>query len=157
MNILFKVLPTLSIFLFNAYISVAQKAEIINIKGETYYGVRSIHGYTVTGLYKYEGKGEPIVQLNPDGSGLFQSHGVPANKIRWWIMADQDGNVKTIKGKEGQSHTLITQNTEDLYQTISGGRKVLAYPAGGFDMKMLTVRYEENKIFILGEREKSAN
>lgn len=139
-----------------SYTAKAQKAEVINIKGEIFYGVRSIPNYVVVGLYKYEGKGEPIVQLNPDGTGLFQRHGVPADKIRWWIMADENGSVKTNKGEIGQMHTLITQNTEDIFTTVSGGRKVLSYPKDDYDMKMLTIRYAENKIYILGERVKSA-
>lgn len=152
-----RVLPVLGLLLLSVFTSLAQKAEAINIKGETYYGVRSIPGYTITGLYKYEGKGEPIVQLNPDGTGLFQRHGVPADKIKWWIMADANGTVKTNKGEAGQQHTLITQLTEDIYQTISGGRQVKAWSAGDFDMKMVTVRYDKGKIYILGEREKDAN
>ncbi|WP_276131701.1 hypothetical protein [Polluticoccus soli] len=140
-------------FVLNSY---AQKAEAIKIKDETYYGVRSIPGYTVTGTYKYEGKGEPIIQLNPDGTGLFQRHGVPADKIKWWIMAESNGTVKTNKGEYGQQHTLITELQEDIYQTVSGGRQVKAWSAGDFDMHMVTIKYDENKIYILGERVKDA-
>ncbi|MCD6065017.1 MAG: hypothetical protein K0R82_2928 [Flavipsychrobacter sp.] len=152
-----RVFSLAALSLFTVFASYAQKAEAIKIKDETYYGVRSIPGYTITGTYKYEGKGEPIVQLNPDGTGLFQRHGVPADKIKWWIMSDANGVVKTNKGETGQQHTLITELTEDIYQTISGGRQVKAWSAGDFDMKMVTIRYDKGKIYILGEREKDAN
>jgi hypothetical protein len=157
MQKLLKALPILSFLLLNVFTSRAQNVEAIKIKGETYYGVQSIPGYTVTGLYNYEGKGEPIVKLNPGGTGQFQRHGVPPDNIRWWILADANGNVKTNKGEAGQVHTLLIQYTEDVYQNVGGGRKVLAYPKGDYDMNTLDIRYAENKIYILGERQKAAN
>jgi hypothetical protein len=68
----------------------------IEIKGDTYNVCREcLSGFPqdLFGTYKYEGKGEPLVVLNPDFKGQFQTHGMPANDIEFWFDCDSVGNV----------------------------------------------------------------
>lgn len=112
--------------------------ETISIENDTYFGVRVVPGFQITGKYLYESRGEPSVTLNADGSGSFAVHGRPPEPITWWIMADPDGSPKMNKGELGQQHTLIFQDA-----------------AGQYDMNMLTIRYDLRQIIILGERFKA--
>ena len=69
-------LRTLLIFASILFVtgSFAQSAVTkVTVKDETYYITTKME-YPITGLYKYENKKDPIVQLNEDGTGLFQLH-----------------------------------------------------------------------------------
>lgn len=123
---------------FSGPVYSQEVTEPISIGDETYFGVRKVEGFDVTGKYLYESKGEPSVTLNADGSGSFARHGRPPQPVTWWIMADADGTAKTLKGEVGQQHTLIFQDAD-----------------GKFDMNMITVRYDLRQIIILGERFKN--
>lgn len=109
--------------------------EPISIGDETYFGVRSVPGFNITGTYLYEEKGEPSITLNADGTGAFAVHGRAPKPITWWVMSDADGTPKTNKGAAGQVHTIIYQNAD-----------------GKFDMLDLQIAYGERIMIILGER-----
>ena len=126
------------LWLAAAPVLAQEVTEPITIGDETYFGVRTIPGFSITGKYLYESKGEPSVTLNADGSGAFARHGRPPQPVTWWIMADADGKAKTLKGEIGQQHTLIFQDA-----------------AGKFDMNMMTIRTDMRQIIILGERFKA--
>lgn len=132
---------TLATAAFAAIIGIAapcqaqQIAEPISIEDEIYFGVRSIPGFDIEGKYLYESEGEPRAELHSSGSGCFARHQRPCQPLTWWILAEADGNPKTLKGAIGQQHTLIFQ-----------------YEDGKFDMAMFTIRYDTKQMIILGER-----
>src|SRR5690606_27328350 len=102
----------------------AGDVEVINLKGDDYTVSKSLPD-EIVGLYEYEGKGEPIVQINADGTGLFQPHGVPPIKIEIWIAVDQDGTPMRQLGTELRyRYTLLIQ-----YGPGGGGN----YPQGEYD------------------------
>ena len=68
-HINFLIILSLS-FVTNNY---AQKVEKIVAKDGIHHITTNID-YPITGTYLFEGEAEPIVQLNPDGTGIFQLH-----------------------------------------------------------------------------------
>jgi hypothetical protein len=130
------------------------KPEKLMIKNEAHYGVRRIPGYDIIGTYKYDSAdSHPIMQLNADGTGIFEKHDKIPIKIKWWIWSESTGAVKTVKGEAGQQHTIIVQYLEPQYTSIRGTQTVTT-PANEYDMMMLTIRYDDKKMYILGERVK---
>lgn len=105
----------------------------VTVKDEVYYITTKME-YPITGLYKYEEKGEPIVQLNPDGTGIFQLHEMPQNKMIWGVECDSKGIPKELKVVWGSVYRL-------WYQV-----------AGVWDIIQLSVHTDEKIIYILGER-----
>lgn len=108
----------------------------VTVKDETYY-ITTKSDYPITGLYKYESKKDPIVQLNEDGTGIFQLHGMPQNEMKWGIECDSKGVPKELKVVWGSVYRL-------WYQV-----------AGVWDIIQLSVHTDEKKIYILGERIKT--
>jgi hypothetical protein len=62
-------------------VCAAADFEKIEIMGDSYTVSKTLPE-EILGTYHYEGKGEPIVQINADGTGLFQPHGMPAIPIK---------------------------------------------------------------------------
>src|SRR5690606_12432428 len=69
------------------------KVETFNINGKEHYGIKTIPKELV-GLYKYEKTQEPIVEINANGTGKFQVHGVTAYPTEFWIETDKSGNIQ---------------------------------------------------------------
>ena len=119
------------------------KVETINLQGDDY-TVSTQLPDEVLGRYEYEGNGEPIVEINADGTGLFQPHGMPAIPIRVWVDVDGDGVPRREVGTEQRyRYTLLIQYGE-------GGDG--NYPAGKYDLLGVTMLKDEGKAIILGER-----
>jgi hypothetical protein len=101
----------------------------------------------ILGKYTYEGKGEPIVLLNEDGTGLFQPHGVAPIKIKFWIDCDETGKWRRQDGIEGRyQYTLLIQ-----YQESDSGN----YPSGKYDLMGVAVLHDLGRAVIYGERYKA--
>ena len=80
--------------------------------------------YPITGTYFFEG-GEPIVELNANGTGIYQLHEQPKKEMVWGIECDENGTPKFIKGFESIAYTLwyhCTTNSES--DTLDGWKKV---------------------------------
>lgn len=117
----------------------------INLEG-TAYTVSLNFPEEILGEYKYEGKGEPIVLLNKNGEGLFQPHGVPPIKIKFWMDCDKTGQWRRQDGIEGRyQYTLLIQ-----YLESSNGN----YPSGKYDLMGVTVLRDLGRAVIYGERYK---
>jgi hypothetical protein len=120
--------------------------ETINLHGDDY-TVSTQLPDEVLGRYEYEGNGEPIVEINADGTGLFQPHGMPAIPMRVWVDVDADGVPRREVGTEQRyRYTLLIQYGE-------GGDG--NYPAGKYDLLGVTMLKDEGKAIILGERIRS--
>jgi hypothetical protein len=131
--------------------SVGACKEQANIDGMPVCLVREISGYDVTGTYKYE-NGEPIVQLNADGSGLMQYHGCRPVPMHWGVEADASGApIKVGENERGIWWTLAYRREQVACAENGAGGN---YPADTWDLAQLNVRFETNTMVILGEREK---
>ena len=104
-------------------------------KGEDYF-ITTKANTNFIGLYKYEGKKEPIVQLNADGTGLFQLHGTPSKEMIWGIESDAKGVAKELKVVWGSVYRL-------WYQVD-----------GVWDIVQFSDHTDERILYILGERTK---
>lgn len=126
-----------------AFANPQNKVETINLKGKDYTVSKTLPS-EIIGTYKYEEKGEPIVQINADGAGLFQPHGVAAIPIKIWIDVDDKGEPRRQVGSEQRyRYTLLIQYGE-------GGDG--NYKAGSYDLLDVTMLKDKGIAVILGER-----
>lgn len=103
----------------------------------------------VFGTYIYEWGNEtekPIVQLNENGTGLFQPHMVNPIPIKFWFDCDENGVIRKQEGVNGRySVTLLV-----LYGESSNRN----YATGKYDLMGVSVVTDENYAVIYGERYK---
>lgn len=95
------------------------------------------------GRYLYEKQGEPIIELNADGTGTFQAHGVPAMPIKYWMLSDEKGELVKASGGTKYRYTVVLQ-----YGPGGGGN----YPEGTYATWYWTMDTADNCANILGER-----
>lgn len=81
----------------------------INAKDGVHYLTTSID-YPITGTYLFEGA-EPIVDLNANGTGIYQLHDQPRKEMIWGIECDENGAPKFIKGFNSAAYTLWYKHT----------------------------------------------
>jgi hypothetical protein len=127
--------------------SVTAAAELpvvdsIQLNGQTIWKT-SVIPKELIGRYLYEKKGEPIIQLNADGTGLFQAHMVPPIPIRYWLLATKTGEAVKQTGGSNYRYTIVVQ-----YGPGGGGN----YPEGSYDGMDWTWIAEQGCSNILGER-----
>lgn len=128
---------------------LGKNVQEVKIKNETYYLTKEI-GYPITGEYLFESKKDPIVQLNPDGTGLFQLHEMSRTPMVWGIECEMDGTPKKIKTDWGFMYNLWYQ--------IKAKHQGASWESGeidAWDVVSFSVHTDESKIYILGERIKS--
>lgn len=121
----------------------------VKIKTEIYFLTKEI-GYPITGDYLFESKGDPTVQLNGDGTGLFQLHQMSRTPMAWGIECEMDGTPKKIVAPWGFMYNLWYQ--------IKEKHKGASWESGeidAWDVVSFSVHTDENKIYILGERIKT--
>ena len=128
---------------------LGKNVQEVKIKNETYYLTKEI-GYPITGEYLFESKKDPIVQLNPDGTGLFQLHEMSRTSMVWGIECERNGTPKKIKTDWGFMYNLWYQ--------IKAKHQGASWESGeidAWDVVSFSVHTDESKIYILGERIKS--
>ena len=106
-------------------------------------GVRFITtsiNYPITGTYLFEGKTEPIVQLNLDGTGIFQLHELPTTAMIWGIECNEIGDPKFIEGFDSATYTLWYKNTAESSDEES------------WISVQFSIHFVKKKMYILGER-----
>lgn len=136
-------IPALVLFVALPFASIAADFETIEIMGDSYTVSKTLPD-EVIGTYEYEGKGEPIVQINADGTGLFQPHGMPTIPIKIWIDVDDQGVPRRQVGTELRyRYTLLIQ-----YGAGGDGN----YPSGKYDLMGVTMLKDEGKALVFGER-----
>jgi hypothetical protein len=119
--------------------SYAQKAEKITAKGGIHYITTSID-YPITGTYLFSGEAEPIVQLNPDGTGIFQLHDLSKTNIDWGMECFENGTPKYQKGFNYAVYSLWYKNREE-----NDAEWTYAH---------FSIHFQKKKMFISGERSK---
>ena len=114
------------------------KVSEISKNDKTHYITTTIN-YPITGTYLYEGKTEPIVQLNPNGSGIFQQHEEPQTKMTWGIECSDIGIPVIKEGFNSAVYTLWYKNDADE----------------NWNETQFSIHFNKYKMFIAGERIKT--
>src|SRR5688500_9504128 len=125
-----------------------KKVVSITIKGDTYTVSKDIPK-EIDGRYLYEGKGAPIVELNTaSGEGIFQTHGMPEEKIRIWVDCDEKGVTrKHYRSKQEEAEGRFGYTI--LFQYLEGDKK------DEYDLMEVRVLPDIGRMQILGERFKA--
>lgn len=106
--------------------------------GKKYFVIPVGNEQGLVGEYLYEGKGEPKVLLNADGSGYYQNHGVAPSPFEWWgIETNYKGEIPKLTGETGN------------YKMILG----VKYKDGTYGRMQVVVMPGDRKSLIMGERE----
>ncbi|MCH7629596.1 MULTISPECIES: hypothetical protein [Novosphingobium] len=136
----------LAVILVGAPQVYAQKIQHVPLNGAST-PVTTVLPEELFGTYRYEKKGEPLVELRADGTGSFQPHMVAPIPIKYWLLADENGKPARVNGQGNPNYrlTLVVQ-----YGAGGGGN----YPQGGYDAMDWTMNVEEGCAIILGERYK---
>jgi hypothetical protein len=138
------ILSFLALMLF-ATISYAQNnIDKISAKDGIHYLTKTID-YPITGTYLFEGAAEPIVQLNPDGTGIFQLDDLSKTTMIWGMECFEDGTPKYQKGFNYAVYTLWYKNKEANTESETNEGWINAH---------FSIHFEKKKIFILGDRSK---
>jgi hypothetical protein len=136
-----KVLPLL--LLLVALKSVAQNSvTAIPTKAGTRYITIDVD-FPITGIYMFQGT-EPIVELNGNGTGIYQLHELPKRAMTWGIECDEAGEPKFIKGFDSAAYTLWYQYTVGLENDTDTDWKVVEF----------SIHFNTSKMYIQGERVK---
>ena len=139
-----KVLLVLGFMLPVASNSAESNVESVTVNGSTVFVTSTIPAEFI-GLYKYEKKGEPVIELKSDRTGLFQPHMRPPIPITYWLKTDADGNVEKTENPNTGSYRVTV--VLKYGQSTDGN-----YPTGGYDMWYLTWDAGAHCFNILGER-----
>ncbi|HEY6142452.1 MAG TPA: hypothetical protein VIV55_03355 [Flavobacterium sp.] len=108
-----------------------------------YFITRTIN-YPVTGIYLFEGKTEPIVELKGNGTGIFQFEDLTKKKIEWGIQCDNVGIPTAKKGYDYASYTLWYKNKdgkdsgEDYWIPVH-----------------FSIHFNQHKMYVFGDRSKT--
>lgn len=133
----------LALLIFTLESAYAQYSvtEIQTISGAKY--ITSYIAYPIDGTYLYNG-GEPVVQLNADGTGFYQLHEQAKRPIIWGFECMQRGEPQFIKGFNSAAYSLWYQYT-DVPATD---------PENEWKYVEFTIHFNTGKMFIQGERMK---
>jgi hypothetical protein len=110
----------------------------ITYKGHDHFITTTI-GYPVDGLFTIDGKKEePIVQLNPDGTGVFQYEDLTKKNINWGIECSEEGIPIFKEGFNSASYSFwYKPSDEENWITTQ-----------------FSIHFNKRKMFIMGERVK---
>lgn len=150
MKALLKSLLIVSFFSFNIN---AQVTKITAKNGTTHYLSTAID-YPISGIYLFEGLAEPIVELNSNGTGIYQLHELPKHNIIWGLECNEYGKINFVKGfnsavynlwyKKSSSDELFTDNSNTDDISSEDWTKV-----------QFSIHFNKKKMYIQGERVKS--
>ncbi len=121
--------------------SFAQVTEIATKKGVRY--ITTTVDFPITGTYFFKGI-EPIVEINANGTGIYQLHELPKRAMIWGIECNQAGEPKFIKGYDSAAYTLWYQYTTSLEDENDLDWKEVEF----------SIHFNTSKMFIQGERVK---
>jgi hypothetical protein len=97
-------------------------------------------GYPIAGTYFFNGA-EPTVELNSNGSGLYQLHEQPKKAVTWGIECDEAGEPLLEKGFDNAAYTLWYLYTNPENEDESYWKNV-----------PFTIHFNSLKMYIQGER-----
>ncbi len=98
----------------------------------------TVLNYPITGTYLFEGKTEPIAQLNPNGTGIFQLHENKPKNMTWGIECSNIGIPRLKEGFNSVVYNLWYKNDgEENWNEVQ-----------------FSIHFSKRKMFISGERVK---
>jgi hypothetical protein len=133
-NLLF---VTLFLCLTNVYSQI--KTEKITAKNQERFITTTI-SYPVSGIYLYEGKKEPIVQLNANGTGIYQYEDLTKKNITWGFECSEIGIPIFNEGFDSASYSL-------WYKTNDKEDNEWVYA-------QFSIHFNKKEMYISGERVK---
>lgn len=125
----------------------AQKVEQFTIDGTTYYGTKAFPE-EILGYYQYEKVKEPVVEINKDGSGLFQVHGVKAYPVEYWIQTDAKGVIQKRTSETNKNYQVVLI----LKYGSNGESGWKGENTGKLDRIEVTLAFDQGYAIALGER-----
>jgi hypothetical protein len=128
-------------FFFGISFAQYSVTEIQTKSGSTY--ITSFIDYPIDGTYLFNG-GEPIVQLNANGTGFYQLHGQEKRPVIWGFECLQRGEPKFLKGFNSSAYTIWYQYTDIPASDPENEWKFVEF----------TIHFNTLKMFIQGERMK---
>ena len=133
-------MKSLKALLFALFFVATQSHSQIKVDKITYkiheHFITTTIGYPVDGTFLYEGKGEPIVQLNPNGTGVFQREDLSKKNITWGIECTEEGIPIFKEGFNSASYTLWYKPTNEEDWIFA----------------QFSIHFNKKKMFIMGER-----
>jgi len=133
----------LILFVLLATNSFAQNSvNAIQTKAGTRYITTTVD-FPITGIYTFQGA-EPIVELNANGTGIYQLHELPKRAMVWGIESNENGDPKFIKGFDSAAYTLWYQYTENTDNDANTDWNIVSF----------SIHFNTNKMYIQGERVK---
>lgn len=132
---------TLLFFLATKSFAQARVSQIFT-EDESFYITNKI-GFPIAGTYLFEGKTEPIVELNENGFGMIQSEDLVKKNILWGIQCSKSGTPKVKKGFDSAKYTIWYKDKNDKE---TGEEKWIE---GHF-----SIHFRVKKMFVFGNRSK---
>ncbi|MGV9004685.1 hypothetical protein [Flavobacterium sp.] len=137
-----KWLFTLVLVLTTASYAQNSITEITTAKGLQY--LTTTIDYPILGTYLFN-DGEPVVELNGDGTGVYQLHDQPKRIIIWGMECFKEGTPVYKKGFDNRKYYLFYKYTTSLDGVTDEEWNKVEF----------TIHLNSGKIFINGERAKS--
>ncbi len=139
--------------------SKAQVTEIYANDGSLHY-ISTAIDYPISGIYLYEGLTEPIVELNSNGTGIYQLHEQPKNKIIWGFECNKYGKLIFVKGFNSAVYTLWYHNAfsldgpliNELNDDELNSDQLIS---NDWTSVQFSIHFNNKKMYIQGERIKS--
>lgn len=131
-----------SLLLFVTTIFAQNSATEIETKDGIRYITNTID-YPITGIYTFQ-EAEPIVDLNGNGTGIYQLHEQPKREIIWGIECNETGEPIFKKGYDSAEYMLYYKYTSLENEGDKDWKKV-----------EFSIHFNSLKMYINGERAKS--
>ena len=142
MIVLKRILISMVLFISTAVFAQNSAVEITTKDGIKF--ITNSIEYPVAGTYFFKGA-EPIVELNTNGTGIYQQHENPKREIIWGFECNSDGQLLFKKGFDSAEYTFFYKYTNgDLAENEPVWNKV-----------EFSVHFNSMKMFINGERVKT--
>ena len=138
----FSILSFITLLFFATNTFSQNKVEQIRAKDGIHYITTTID-YPITGTYLFGGNAEPIIQLNPNGTGIFQLHDLSKTTMVWGIECSGNGEPKFLEGFDSAAYKLWYQNTSASADDES------------WNAVEFSIHFEKKKMYIMGERIKA--
>ena len=103
--------------------------------------------YPIAGTYQYENISEPIIVLNPDGTGIFQFKDLSKKEITWGLECTEDGFLRFKEGFDSAAYSIWYKSKESLINPELDENN---------DWKKVefSIHFNTKKMYVMGERVK---
>jgi hypothetical protein len=135
---------TIALLFFTANAVSAQAVvSQIYVGSESFYITNKI-GYDVEGIYLFEGKTNPTVELSEAGFGVVESEDLTKKNIVWGIQCSKSGTPTFKKGFDSVSYVLWYKDTSEEENHEEKWIK-----------SHFSIHFRVKKMFVFGNRSKT--